>query len=88
MKTIVNQMFDYAVKQKYIAASPIHGVKINKNKMRAEHKKPGRTQRFLNSEVQKVKELAWDDFKECRHRIHQLAPLAVVFMFCTGIRIG
>lgn len=88
IKTIVNQMFDYAVKKKYISGSPIHGVRINKNKIRPEHKKPGKTQRFLDSEVQGIKALAWDDFSESRHRIHQLAPLALIFMFCTGTRIG
>ena len=88
VKTIINQILDYAVYKKYILVSPIAGIKINKNKMRPEHKKPGKTQRFLDDEVQRIKALAWDDYYKRRHRIHQLVPLALIFMFCTGIRIG
>ncbi|MBR4862065.1 MAG: site-specific integrase [Firmicutes bacterium] len=43
---------------------------------------------FTVEEVEALYQAAWDDFLDNRMTIHKLSPLAVMFQFQTGIRIG
>ena len=54
---------------------------------RHERKKASETQIYTRSEEAQLKRMAWDDF-ENRIKVHQLSPLAVLFQFETGVRIG
>jgi len=51
-------------------------------------KKPNETQVFSRQEVEAVYDYAWNDFRNGRCKKHKLTPLAVMFQFQTGVRIG
>ena len=88
-RAIINQELDYAVDLEIISSNPFKKVKVDtKRVLVPEHKKPDRTQVYLKDEIPKLQELAWEDFHKKDHPVHQLTPLAVMFMFVTGLRIG
>ena len=85
---IMNQALDYAVDLEVIEKNPFKAVKIDGKRMfRHERKKASETQIYTRSEEAQLKRMAWDDF-ENRVKVHQLSPLAVLFQFETGVRIG
>lgn len=88
VKTVINQMLDYAVEVGYIDMSPLVGVKISTSRLRQERKRPSSSQVYSDSELQAIRDHAWKDFESRRNAVHQLAPLALLFMFVTGLRIG
>ena len=72
-----------------IDSNPFLKVKVDTRRvLRAEHKKPDLTQVYTRDELDGLHVLAWKDFYDRRHPVHQLTPLAVMFMFLTGLRIG
>ena len=88
-RSIINQELDYAVDLDLIQDNPFKRVKVDTRRMLApEHKKPDHTQVYLKDEIPKLQQYAWDDFNKRVHPIHQLTPLAVMFMFVTGVRVG
>lgn len=88
-RTILGQELDYAVDREIIDHNPFREVHINgKRVLQPEHKKPDQTQVYSQEELHKLREIAWQDFRGHRHKVHQLTPLAVMFMFLTGMRIG
>lgn len=85
---IMRQALEYAVDKKIISESPLAKVKVDgKRLFRKVKKKPSNTQVFTRQEQAQLTELAWQDFNN-RDRKEQLAPLAVLFQFETGIRAG
>ena len=86
---IMRQMLDYAVEADIIPQNPLKQVKINGRMVFVpEKKKSSETQVFTKQEVEKLYEIAWKDFNDEHNIVHRLAPLAVMFQFQTGIRIG
>jgi len=85
---IMRQMLTYAVDMGIIEANPMDRVKIDgKRLFRKDTKKSSESQVYSNVEFAQVQELAWKDFHN-RTKRYQLAPLAVLFMFYSGVRIG
>lgn len=88
-RLIVRQILDYAVDSGIINQNPFLQVKVDtKRVLQPEHKRPDHTQVFSREELDKISVVAWKDFIEKRHPVHQLTPLAVLFMFFTGVRVG
>ncbi len=86
---IMRQILDYAVDAEYIPQNPLQKVNIDARMVfRHEKKKPSYMQVFTVEEVEALYQAAWDDFLDNRMTIHKLSPLAVMFQFQTGIRIG
>lgn len=85
---IMRQCLNYAVDKGYISSNPFSSVKIDSQRMfRKVQKKQDETQVFLKSEQKSILPLAWDDFYN-KTKNYVLAPLALLFQFQTGIRIG
>ncbi len=87
---IMRQALDYAVELGIIPRNLFADVKIDGRRLfRHVKKKESLTQVFSVEELKKIEKMAWEDFRHgARSRIHKLAPLAVLFQFQTGIRIG
>ena len=86
---IIKQELDYAVDRGIIDSNPFKSVKIDKKRvLRAEHKKPDETQVFTLEELEFIYDCAEKDFLEDRRPKHKLVPLAVQFLFQTGLRLG
>lgn len=86
---IMRQILDYAVDAEIIKENLFRKVRID-NKMVFDpvKKQPSECQVFTKEEVEALYEAAWKDFEEGHNPIQRLAPLAVMFQFQTGIRIG
>lgn len=71
-----------------ININPFSLVKIDgKRLFRKVKKKANGTQVFLESELTQIVPMAWEDFNN-RTKVYELAPLAFLFQFQTGLRIG
>lgn len=85
---IIRQELEYAVDRGIIDSNPFLSVKIDKKRvLRAEHKKPDETQVFTLEELEFIYECAEKDFLNDRRPKHKLVPLAVQFLFQTGLRL-
>ncbi len=88
-RLIIRQMLDYAVDREIIKQNPFLQVRIDLRRvLQPEHKKPDHTQVYSKDELERLCEVAWKDFEKNKHPVHQLTPLAVMFMFFTGVRVG
>ncbi len=86
---IMRQALQYAVDLGVIESSPFSLVKIDSKRMfRKVKKKADETQVFLSDEIPRIQEMAWNDFMSNNRMVHRLAPLAILFQFQTGVRIG
>ena len=86
---IIRQILDYAVDLGKIRKNPFRDVRVNgRQVLKPEHKKADETQVFTKAEQEALQEAAWNDFNKRDHPVHQLTPLAVMFMFFTGLRVG
>lgn len=86
--TIIRQALNYAVDLGIIDNNPLSLVKIDgKRVFRKVKKKPDATQIFFKEELELIYPMAWKDFYN-RTKIYQLAPLALLFQFQTGLRIS
>jgi integrase len=64
-------------------------VKIDSKRMfRKVQKKKDCTQVYTKEEEILIFREAWNDFKNSKRLVYRLAPLAVMFQFLTGVRIG
>lgn len=85
---IMRQSLDYAVDIGLIPSNPMSQVKIDGKRMfRKVKKKPDATQVFSKEELDLIFPMAWEDFKN-HTKVYELAPLAFLFQFQTGLRIG
>ena len=86
---ILKQALEYAEEEGIIDESPYKPIKINRNLLRPTVKPEDETQVYMKDELPRVRELAWKDYNNPRgNRRNMFAPLAVLFMFDTGVRIG
>ena len=86
---ILKQELDYAVDRGLIDSNPFLSVRIDKKRvLRAEHKKADETQVFTPEELEFIYRCAEKDFLANSRPKHKLVPLAVQFLFQTGLRLG
>lgn len=86
---IMRQMLDYAVDAELIQTNPLQKVKIEARQVFLPvKKKASETQVFTTEEVEALYHAAREDFDSEHNTVHKLAPLAVMFQFQTGVRIG
>ncbi len=89
MSVIIRQMLDYAVELEIVDDNLFRKVKIDSKRMfRKVHKKKDSTQVYAKDEQIRIFQEAWNDFRNSRRLVYRLAPLAVMFQFLTGLRIG
>lgn len=89
VRAILNQELDYAEDKGIIEKNLFRTVKVDTQRvLQREHKKPDHTQVYSPKELDGLCELAWNDFRQRAYPVHELVPLAVMFMFYTGLRIG
>ena len=86
---IIRQMLDYAEELEVVEENLFRKVKIDSKRMfRKVHKKKDSTQVYTKDEQIMIFKEAWNDFKNSKRLVYRLAPLAVMFQFLTGVRIG
>ena len=86
---IMRQALDYAADLGIITENLFSAVHIDGKRMfRKVKKKADETQVFLSNEIPRIQEQAWNDFMTNDKLTHRLAPLAILFQFQTGVRIG
>ena len=85
---IMRQMLEYSIDKGIIESNPFSRVKPDSKLFRKVPKKSSETQVFSKSEEAALEEVAWKDFHDRVHHVRQLVPLAVLFMFYTGVRIS
>ena len=88
MAVIIRQILDYAVDLDIIEDNLFRKVRVDGRRVfRRVPKKAGTTQVFSDDEIKSLFELAMYDYQNARLKA-ELAPLAVIFQFQTGLRIG
>lgn len=87
VSTLVRQPLDYAVELEIIEYNPMRRVRIEPRMFKPVRKKSSETQVFTKAEVLKLKQVAWEDLDNNK-LVHKLSPLAFLFMFQTGLRVG
>lgn len=88
MAVIIRQILDYAVDLDIIEDNLFRKVRVDGRRVfRRVPKKAGATQVFSDDEIKSLFELAMYDYQNARLKA-ELAPLAVIFQFQTGLRIG
>lgn len=86
---LMRQILDYAADLELITHNPLKQVKIDARMVfKPVKRKTDETQVFSKGEVTDLFEAAWHDFETGYNAVHKLAPLAVMFQFVTGVRIG
>ena len=86
---IIKQELEYAVDLEIIDDNPFRHVKIDRKRvLTPEYKKPDSTQVFTREEERLIIEHAWKAFNARKNYVQQFVPLAIVFMFYTGLRVG
>ena len=87
VSTLIRQPLDYAVELEIIDANPMRKVKIEPRMFKQDRKKSSETHVFTRDEVAALSLAAWEDLENER-LVYKLCPLAFLFMFQTGLRIG
>ena len=87
VSTLIRQPLDYAVDLEIIDENPMRKVKIEPRVFKQEKKKSSETQVFTKDEVAALTLAAREDL-ENNKLVYKLCPLAFLFMFQTGLRIG
>lgn len=86
---IMRQVLDYAVDSNIISENPFSLIKIDGRRLfRQVKKKPNETQVYSKKELTQLSTMAWNDFYSNNKLKYQLSPLAILFQFQTGIRLG
>ena len=89
MSLIMRQCLDYAVDLEIVEDNQFRKVKVDGRRMfRKERKKKDSTQVYSRDEVIILFQKAWNDFRNSTRLVYRLAPLAMMFQFFTGVRIG
>ena len=89
MSLIMRQCLDYAVDLEIIDDNQFRKVNIDGRRMfRKVRKKKDSTQVYSKDEVIILFQKAWTDFEFSTRLVYRLAPLALMFQFFTGVRIG
>ncbi len=85
---IMRQVLNYAIKLGIINSNPFSNVSIEHNLYKKTVKKSSSTEVFSVEEEKAIKEFAMEAFNTNRHKYKPLVPLAVLFQFQTGLRVG
>lgn len=86
---LMRQILDYAVELEIVKENLLRQVKINaKMVFLPVKKKTSESQVFTKDEVEALYDVAWNEFEADTCTVHKLTPLAVMFQFQTGVRIG
>ena len=86
---IIRGCLNYAVDKEWIPTNPFLKVRIDKRHVFThDRKKEAKTQVYTSDEAAAVVEEAWKDFRNPGRKRYLLAPLAVIFQFQTGVRVG
>ena len=88
MTVIFRQAMEYAVDKGIIEENLFNRVKINRGRFVPVHKKRGSTEVFSKEDDEAFQKVAWDDYYNGRHTSQPLIPLAILFCFQTGLRVG
>ena len=89
MSLIMRQCLDYAVDLEIVDDNQFRKVNVDGRRMfRKVRKKKDSTQVYSKDEVIILFQKAWDDFRNSTRLVYRLAPLAMMFQFFTGVRIG
>lgn len=89
ISVIMRQVLNYVVDAEIISGNPLQKVRIEARQVfNPVKKKPSETQVFTVDEVEALYRVAREEFESGRNQVHKLAPLAVMFQFQTGVRIG
>ena len=88
MSIIMRQILDYAVDMEIVNDNLFRKVRVDGRRVfRRVPKKASATQVFSDNEVRELFKLAMYDYRNARLKA-ELAPLAVIFQFQTGLRIS
>lgn len=86
---IIRQELDYAVMRGIIDFNPWDNVKVDTRRLlKPERKKANNREVFTKEEQELFFKAAWNDYKNDSYRINKLLPLAYMFVFKTGVRLG
>lgn len=86
---IMRQCLQYAVDMELIETNEYERVKVDGLRMfRKVRKKKDSTQVYTKEEVSELFRIAWNNFQNSEKLVHRLAPLALMFQFLTGLRVG
>lgn len=89
MTIILRQGLDYAVDMDILNKNPFRRVRIDTRRLLVKpKKKEDALQVFTDEEIRKFEALAWEDFSNPGKKVYRLAPLAALFAFYTGVRVG
>ena len=89
MVGIIKGELEYAVRCKLISRSPYETVNLDlQHLLKEPAEKPDEEQVFSPEEVLQFERLALEDFQEPGRKIYRLAPLAALFAFYCGTRVG
>jgi len=89
MAIILRQALDYAVRLHLIETNPFREVRIDTKRLLVRpQKKEDKDQVFTDEEVHHFESIAWNDSQNPGKRVYTLAPLAALFLFYTGLRVG
>ena len=88
MSIIFRQALEYAVDAGIIEENLFSRVKINRGRFVPVHKKRGSTEVFSREDDEAFQKVAWDDYYNGKHTSQPLIPLAILFCFQTGLRVG
>ena len=81
---VFNQLFKYAVEMEYIDKNPFDRINVRSLGLYNTPKKNSKDKVFSKSETRDINRVAFDDFAEKPYCV----PLAVLFVFQTGLRLG
>lgn len=85
MSLPLRQMMKYAKDCGYIKTNPFEDIRVNPKLFRKQKKKPSETQVYFEKEEVAIISEAWKEFYE---NPDLGAPLALIFIFYTGVRLG
>ena len=85
---IMRQVMEYALEREIISVNLFARVKPDAKLFRKTPKKPSETQVYTKAEENAFEKKAWDDFNKRKHYKHQLVPLAMLFLFQSGLRLS
>ena len=89
MVGIIKGELEYAARRRLITRSPYETVNLDlHNLLRVPEDKPDEKQVFAPEEVLEFESLALEDFNEAGRKVYRLAPLAALFAFYCGTRVG
>lgn len=85
---IIRQMMEYAYEKGYIPADPYRKVKIKWSSLSSENKKSEAKLVFKRDEQPVMIDYCWSKYRGNKQFVQHFVPLAIVFDFYTGLRIG